>query len=38
MADHFEKNTPYDVIVRDLLEAKGSWTDFTKAYGLAPFR
>ena len=27
MADHFEKNTPYDVIVRDLLEAKGSWTD-----------
>ena len=27
MADHFEKNTPYDLIVRDLLEAKGSWTD-----------
>jgi len=27
MADHFEKGTPYDVIVRNLLEAKGSWTD-----------
>lgn len=27
IADHFEKGTPYDVIVRDLLEAKGSWTD-----------
>lgn len=27
IADHFEKNTPYDVVVRDLLEAKGSWTD-----------
>ena len=27
MADHFEKGTPYDLIVRDLLEAKGSWTD-----------
>ncbi len=27
MADHFEKGTPYDVMVRDLLEAKGSWTD-----------
>ena len=27
MADHFEKGTPYDVVVRDLLEAKGSWTD-----------
>ena len=27
MADHFQKNTAYDVVVRDLLEAKGSWTD-----------
>ncbi len=27
IADHFQKNTPYDAIVRDLLEAKGSWTD-----------
>jgi len=27
MADHFEKGTPYDAIARDLLEAKGSWTD-----------
>ncbi len=27
IADHFEKGTPYDVIVRDILEAKGSWTD-----------
>lgn len=27
MADHFEKGTPYDAVVRDLLEAKGSWTD-----------
>ena len=27
IADHFEKNTPYDVMVRQLIEAKGSWTD-----------
>ena len=27
IADHFEKGTPYDVVVRDILEAKGSWTD-----------
>ena len=27
LADNFEKGTPYDVIVRELLEAKGSWTD-----------
>ena len=27
MADHFEKGTPYDIMVRDLIEAKGSWTD-----------
>ncbi len=27
MADHFEKGTPYDRVVRDLIEAKGSWTD-----------
>lgn len=27
LADNFEKGTPYDVIVRELIEAKGSWTD-----------
>ena len=27
IADHFEKNTPYDAMVRQLIEAKGSWTD-----------
>ena len=27
IADHFEKGTPYDVVVRDILEATGSWTD-----------
>lgn len=27
VADHFEKGTPYDFVVRDLIEAKGSWTD-----------
>lgn len=27
LADHIEKNTPYDVIVRRLLESDGSWTD-----------
>ena len=27
LADHFEKNSPYDQLVRDILTAKGSWTD-----------
>jgi hypothetical protein len=27
LADHLEKNTPYDVVVRDILGEEGLWTD-----------